>query len=376
MLSTDIIVVGAGIAGASAAAEMAAEAAVVMVDMESQPGYHATGRSAAYFATSYGKRIVQEITASCESFLLDPPAGFTEVDLLLPRDNMFFARGDQAESLAALAAKNPHLEAVDETTIRERVPVFRPGYLHGGLWDRKGGDLDVDALLQAFVRQFRIRGGQLYSRHRVTRIDRVGGQWIVTAGERQFSAPVLVNAAGGWVEEIAGLAGLGSLGIKPFRRTALTIEAPAGVDISGWPEMVDVDEDFYFKPDAGLIMISPADETATRPADVQAEEIDVAMGVHRFEQATGLDIRQVRARWAGMRTFAPDRLFVAGFDPRAEGFFWLAGQGGVGVQSSPAMARLASYLVTGAEPEGDFAAVKQYIDELAPDRLLYDLSGH
>ena len=370
MLSTDIIVVGAGIAGASAAAEMAAEAGVVMVDMEAQPGYHASGRSAAYFATSYGKRIVQEITASCESFLLSPPPGFSEVDLLLPRDNMFFARVDQAESLAAMQAENPHLEVVDEKAIRERVPVFSPGYLYGGLWDRKGGDLDVDALLQAYIRLFRRRGGQLFNQHRVTRIDRVGGQWVVTAGERQFGAPVVVNAAGGWVGEIAGLAGLDSLGIKPYRRTALTIEAPPGVDISGWPEMVDVDEEFYFKPDAGLIMISPADETETLPVDAQPEEFDVAMGVYRFEQATGLDIRQVRASWAGMRTFAPDRLFVAGFDPRAEGFFWLAGQGGFGVQSAPAMAKLASYLVTGAEPEGDFAVVKKYIKELAPDRLL------
>lgn len=370
MLSTDIIVVGAGIAGASAAAEMAARAGVVMVDMEPQPGYHATGRSAAYFATSYGNQVVQEITASCESFLLDPPPGFSEVDLLIPRDNMFFARKDQAESLAAMQAENPHLEFVDEKTIRERVPVFSPGYLYGGLWDRKGGDLDVDALLQAYIRQFRRRGGQLFNQHRVTHIDRVGGQWVVTAGEQQFSAPVVVNAAGGWVEEVAKLAGLGSLGIKPFRRTALTIEAPPGMDISGWPEMVDVDEDFYFKPDAGLIMISPADETETRPVDAQPEEFDVATGVYRFEQATGLDIQQVRASWAGMRTFAPDRLFVAGFDPRAEGFFWLAGQGGYGVQSAPAMAKLASHLVKGLEPEGDFAVVRKFVEDLSPERLL------
>lgn len=370
MQSTDIIVIGAGIAGASAAAELAAQAGVVMVDMEAQPGYHASGRSAAYFATSYGKRIVQEITASCEAFLLQPPQGFTEAELLIPRDNMFFAREDQAESLAAMQAVNPHLEFIDEKTIRERVPVFSPAYLYGGLWDHKGGDLDVHALLQAYIRQFRKRGGQLFNRHQVTRIDNIAGQWMITAGERQISAPVLVNAAGGWVEEIAKLAGLDSLGIKPFRRTALTIEAPPGVDVSGWPEMVDVDEAFYFKPDAGLIMISPADETETRPVDAQPEEVDVAMGVYRFEQATGLDISQVRASWAGMRTFAPDRLFVAGFDPRAEGFFWLAGQGGFGVQSAPAMAKLASYLVTGAEPEGDFTIVKKYVADLAPERLL------
>lgn len=370
MQFTDIIVIGAGIAGASAAAELAADAGVILLDMEPQPGYHASGRSAAYFATSYGNSTVQAITASCERFLLQPPPGFTEVDLLLPRDNMFFAREDQAQSLAAMQAENPKLEYVGEQTIRERVPVFSPGYLSGGLWDRKGGDLDVDALLQAYVRQLKKRGGCLFNNHKVRRVEHVAGQWQVTAGDHRFRAPVVVNAAGGWVEEIARLAGLGSLGIKPFRRTALTIEPPPGVDASGWPEMVDIDEEFYFKPDAGLIMISPADETATRPVDAQPDELDVAMGVHRFEQATGLDVRRVRARWAGMRTFAPDRLFVTGFDPRAEGFFWLAGQGGYGVQSAPAIAKLTRYLVTGAEPEGDFAVIKQYIPELAPDRLL------
>jgi len=370
MQSADIIVIGAGIAGSSAAAELAADASVILLDMESQPGYHATGRSAAYFATSYGSTTVQAITASCEQFLLHPPEGFTEIDLLLPRDNMFFAREDQAQSLAAMQAKNSHLEYVSEKTIRERVPVFSPGYLYGGLWDRKGGDLDVDALLQAYIRQFKNRGGRLFNNYEVSRLENVAGQWQVTAGDRQFSAPVVVNAAGGWVEEIARLAGLSSLGIKPFRRTALTIEPPPGVDASGWPEMVDIDEEFYFKPDAGLIMISPADETPTQPVDAQPDEFDVAMGVHRFEQATGLDVRQVRASWAGMRTFAPDRLFVCGFDPRAEGFFWLAGQGGYGVQSAPAIAKLTRYLVTGAEPQGDFADIKQYAPELAPNRLL------
>lgn len=370
MQSTDIVVIGAGIAGISAAAELAADAGVVVFDMEQQPGYHASGRSAAYFATSYGPRIVQEITGSCEAFLLHPPDGFTETALLIPRDTVFFARKEQAESLAAMHAANPQLEFVDEQTIRERVPVFTPGYLYGGLRDGKGGDLDVDALLQGYVRLLRNRGGRLFTNHEVTNIGRAGGGWVVTAGGQQFSAPVVVNAAGGWVEEMATLAGLDSLGVKPFRRTALTIDPPAGVDVSGWPEMVDVDEEFYFKPDAGLIMISPADETPTPPVDARPEEFDIAMGVHRFEQATGLDIRQVRASWAGLRTFAPDRLFVTGFDPRAEGFFWLAGQGGYGVQSAAAIAKLARYLVTGAEPEGDFIIVKKYVDDLSPARLM------
>jgi D-arginine dehydrogenase len=179
-----------------------------------------------------------------------------------------------------------------------------------------------------------------------------------------------VNAAGAWVGKVAELAGLDSLGLQPLRRTALTIDPPEGMDIRNWPEMVDADEEFYFKPDAGQLMISPADETPSPPCDAQPEDIDVAMGVYRFEQATGLDIRRVNHSWAGLRTFAPDRLFVAGFDPRTEGFCWLAGQGGFGVQSSPAMARLARYLVTGTKPEDEFSIVLDYVDHLAPDRLI------
>ena len=370
MQTADIVVIGAGIAGVSAAAELAADANVALLEMESQPGYHASGRSAAYFATSYGHPIVQDITASCEAFLREPPEGFTEVPLLTPRDNMWFAREDQAESLQKMAESNPVLEFVDEQAIRERVQVFKAGYLHGGLWDRRGGDIDTDALLQAYVRQFRQRGGRLYNGHRVEGIRRAGDVWQMEAGNETFCAPVVVNAAGGWVEEMAALAGLEPLGVKPLRRTALTVDPPAGVDISGWPEMVDIDEEFYFKPDAGLILISPADETPTRPVDAQPEEFDVAMGVHRFEQISGLEIARVRASWAGMRTFAPDRLFVTGFDPRAEGFFWLAGQGGYGVQSAPAMAKLARYLLTGVKPEGDFTTVLNYVNHFEPGRLL------
>ena len=370
MQSADIIVIGAGIAGVSAAAEFAADAKVIMLDMEQQPGYHSSGRSAAYFATSYGAPLVQDITRSGESFFINPPAGFTEVELLRPRDCMFFARPDQMGSLQAMRAANDRLELLDEAAVRERVPVFRPGYLAAALRDPHGGDLDVDALLQGYLRQLRRRGGVFFNNHEVASIEKSGSEWRVSAGGQVFAAPVVVNAAGGWADTMARLAGLEPLGIEPYRRTALTVEAPAGIDIENWPEMVDVDEQFYFKPDAGLILISPADETPTRPVDAQPDEYDVAMGVHRFEQATGLDIRQVRASWAGLRTFAPDRLFVAGFDPRAAGFFWLAGQGGYGVQSAPAMAKMAAFLVTGAEPEGDFGIVREHVEDVSPARFL------
>ncbi len=368
--TSDIIVIGAGIAGVSAAAELAADARVTLLEMEPQAGYHASGRSAAFFAASYGKKIVRDITACCESFLRNPPDGFTEVELFHPRDAMFFGREDQARTLDELLAENPRLQFVDAHAVCERVPVFTPGYIHGAAWDTRGGDIEVDALLQGFLRQFRRRGGLYLPSHCVTGVERVAGTWDITAGAQRFQAPVIINAAGAWVERVAALAGLESLGIMPLRRTALTIPAPAGVDIRDWPEMIDADEAFYFKPDAGQIMISPADETPSEPCDAQPEDLDVAMGVYRFEQATGLDIRRVNHSWAGLRTFAPDRIFVTGFDPRSEGFFWLAGQGGYGVQSSAAMAKMTRYLVTGAEPEGEFVALKAFLDEVAPDRLL------
>lgn len=370
MQTSDIIVIGAGIAGLSAAAELAAGASVRVVEMEAQPGYHASGRSAAYFAAAYGKKIIRDFTGCCERFFLEPPDGFTEVALMRPRDCMYFGREDQADALAAMQADEPRFEFLDAETVRARVPVFSPDYLHGAVRDPMGGDLDVDALLQAFLRQFRRRGGAYHHSSPVMALSHERGVWNVTAGGTAFQAPVVVNAAGAWVERIAALAGLGGLGIEPLRRTALTIDPPKGLDIRDWPEMMDVDEAFYFKPDAGQIFISPADETPSPPCDAQPEDIDVATGVYRFEQATGLDIRRVNHSWAGLRTFAPDRVFVAGFDPRAEGFFWLAGQGGYGVMTAPAVARLTRYLIHNVKPTGDFGVVTDYVADVAPDRLI------
>jgi D-arginine dehydrogenase len=370
MTKADILVVGAGIAGASAAAELAATASVVMLEMEPQPGFHATGRSAAYFAAAYGKKVVRDFTACCEGFFLRPPDGFTEVELIRLRDSMFFGRPDQESQIRALHQDNPTLVRIGAEQVRERVPVFAEGYLGGGLWERRGGDLDVDAILQGYIRLFRRRGGALLNSHAVTSLQRVGGVWQVSAAGTTFEAPVVVNAAGAWVDPVALLAGLPPLGIRPLRRTALTVAAPAGMDIRDWPNMIDADEDFYFKPEAGHILISPADETPSEPCDAQPDDFDVAVGVDRFERATGLDIRHVITRWAGLRTFAPDRVFVSGFDPRTEGFYWLAGQGGYGIQSAPAMAQLTRFLVLGIEPDPAFAVVRDHVAAVAPERFL------
>lgn len=367
---SDILVIGAGIAGASAAAELASGARVTLLDMEDQAGYHATGRSAAYFAAAYGHRTVRLVTACCEGFFRNPPQGFADVPLIVPRDNMLFGRGDQALHLESMHREMPELEFLDEAAVRRRVPVFSPGYLHGALWDRRGGDLDVDALLQAYLRMLRRRGGDIRMGHRVVVISRLTDRWRVTASGRTFEAPVLVNAAGAWADTVAVLAGLEPLGVRPFRRTAVTIDAPARMDIRGWPNMIDVDEEFYFKPDAGHLLVSPADETPSDPCDAQPEDLDVALGVDRFERATGLDIRRVHHRWAGLRTFAPDRVFVAGFDPRASGFFWLAGQGGYGIQSAPALAQFARFAVLGVDPDEGFERMREFARLIAPDRFV------
>lgn len=367
---TDVIVIGAGIAGASAAAELAVDANVVLLEMEAQAGYHATGRSAAFFAAAYGNKTVRDITGSCENFFLNPPAGFSESALIRLRDCMFFGRADQLPRLEAMQADNPRLEFLNSTQVRERVPLLSAAYLHGAMWDRMGGDLDVDALLQAYLRLFRRRGGQLLKNHCVTGLRHTGGAWLVTSGQEEITAPIVVNAAGAWADNIAEIAGLSPLGVKPLRRTAILIDPPAGMDIEHWPLMIDADEDFYFKPDAGQILISPADETPTAPCDAQAEDYDIAVGVDHFEKATSLEIRRINHRWAGLRTFAPDKIFVAGFDSRADGFFWLAGQGGYGVQSAPAMAHMSACIISGGQPPADFSKIMKYKDAVRPDRLL------
>ena len=369
-VSADIIVIGAGIAGVSAAAELAASARVIVLEREPQPGYHATGRSAAFFVLSYGNSAVRAVTAMSESFYRSPPQGFTDVPLLRPRPCIFFGRTDQRGALLSLQDEVPSLQRLTVEEVRERVPIMLPDYLEGGLLDKTGGDLDVDAILQGFLRRLRDRGGELYAHREVHGISRSNGLWKVRSGNETLTAPVVVNAAGAWVDKIAPLAGLEPLGLQPKRRTAMLIDAPQGRDFSDWPLMVNVEEEFYFKPDAGALLLSPADETPSPPCDAQPEELDVALAVDRFETATGLNVSRVTHRWAGLRTFAPDKTFVVGFDPRTEGFFWLAGQGGYGVQTAPGLAKLTASLITGTSPREQTDRNEDLTSLLAPDRLL------
>jgi D-arginine dehydrogenase len=354
--TADFMVVGAGMAGASVAASLAEVGRVSVLEAERHAGYHSTGRSAAIYAENYGNAAIRALTRASRQFLFEPPAGFASVPLCSAREAVYFARADQLDELRAFRADPDVLLATRELTVADidaRIPLFREGYLAGGLLDRGAADLDVDAIHQGFLRQARVRGAELHFESPVRALRREGGLWVASTPQGEFGAPVVVNAAGAWADELAALAGAAPAGLQPMRRTAVLIPVPGGLHAEAWPVAIDISEQFYFKPDAGLLMVSPADESPCPPCDVQPEELDVAIAIDRFEQATGVEVRQVRRSWAGLRVFAPDRTPVVGFDPVAEGFFWLAGQGGYGIQTAPALGRLAAALASGRAAPAD-----------------------
>jgi D-arginine dehydrogenase len=372
MQTTDVIVIGAGIAGAGIAWELAKEVRVLLVEAEERPGFHTTGRSAAVYLKGYGNEVIRDLTAASEAFFEGPPEGFTTAALVKPRGALTLVRDDQlarlAPTLERLHRHVPDARRLAPDEILAMVPKLDPGYAAAAIHDPGTRDMDVDALLQSYLRGFKARGGRLMVEAPVTGLERQGSVWRVTAGEHELAAPVVVNAAGAWADRVAGLAGLAPLGLVPKRRTALIVAPPDGWDVTGWPVVDDIDEQFYFRPDAGKLFCSPADETPSEPCDAQPEELDLAIAVDRIERALPLNVRRIEHSWAGLRTFAPDKTPVVGFDPRSPGFFWLAGQGGYGIQTSPAMARLASRLCLGEAPPAD---LEHLVGALAPDRLAH-----
>ncbi len=365
MTDADFIVIGGGIAGVSAAAELALEARVILLEMEPVPGYHSTGRSAAYFAPAYGNAVVRAITGASETFFYNPPAGFTDVPLIKPRGRLYVARSEQRREIDTMRAEFADLDVLKGQELSSKVPILKG--ISSGLFSESGGDIDVDALMQGYLRRFRENGGLLELKARVLKLIRLDDCWEVATQNGRRTATTLVNAAGAWADQIAALGGIQTLRIQPKRRTALLVDAPEGLDIRDWPIVVDVDEQFYFKPDAGQLLISPADETTSEPCDAQPDELDVAIAVDRFMNATSHKVIRVNHRWAGLRSFAPDRTFVLGHDPRVSGFFWLAGQGGYGVQSSPGMSQLVAHVLLGRSID---EKLSDQLVHLQPNRLL------
>jgi D-arginine dehydrogenase len=341
----DCIVIGAGIAGASVAAELAGTMKVALIERESQPGYHTTGRSAALYTVAYGPPVIRALTRASGAFFKSPDSPYLDAPLLSPRGVVFVARADQAEALAELKTElGDAVKPLDAGEVSQMVPLLRDGYSAAGLYDETASDIDVHALHQHYLRAFKAAGGRLVVRAEVTALSR-SASWTVDTTAGQFNAPVVVNASGAWADEIAALAGVAPRGLTPKQRTAMIVAAPAQVAPDGWPMVVDVEEQFYLKPDAGKLLISPADAEPSPACDAQPDELWIAHCVDRIERAFDLSIRRIDNKWAGLRSFLPSGCPLAAYDDAAPGFFWLAGQGGYGIQTAPALARAASALI-------------------------------
>jgi D-arginine dehydrogenase len=368
----DFIVIGGGMAGASAAAHLSGRGSVALLERESQAGYHSTGRSAALFSTIYGNAPVRALTRASQAFLFESPEWFAPTRLVSPRPTLFFGTPAQADALAAFRrdadiAADTHV--LDVAQASELLPLFKPGYLGGAVLEPGSADIDVAALHQGYLRQARRAGATVVLDCEVTGLERAGNRWRVETSQGRHAGAVIVNAAGAWGDAVARLAGARPVGLRPLRRTAALIDPPHGLACAAWPAAIAIDESFYFKPDAGRLLLSPADEEPSAPCDAQPEDLDVAIAVDRFETATGARVGKVWHRWAGLRVFSGDRTPVVGFDPAAEGFFWLVGQGGYGIQSAHALGRLTAALACGEEVPADLAAAGVVADHLARSRF-------
>jgi D-arginine dehydrogenase len=337
----DFIILGAGIAGASTGYFLAPHGRCLMLERESQPGYHTTGRSAAQFIASYGTPQVRALSRASEPFFRQPPPGFSSVPLLHPRGLLTVAGEAEMQLLreawGVLQTTSDSGRWLSREQACAMVPALRADKVSAGILEPDSFDMDVDAIHQGYLRGFRQAGGELVTNAEVITIEQLGDTWLVrTAAGSTYSAPVLINAAGAWCDAVAGLAGVAPIGLVPKRRTAFTFAAPASLDTSRWPLLLAADESFYMKPDAGALLGSPANEDETTPQDVQPEELDIALGMHAIEAWTTLSVRPIHT-WAGLRSFVADGDLVGGFAPDAPGFFWCAAQGGYGIQTSAAM---------------------------------------
>jgi D-arginine dehydrogenase len=369
----DFIIVGGGIAGASAAHFLAADARVLMLERESHFGFHSTGRSAALFLQSHGPAVVRGLARASKPFFLDPPDGFADYDLLRPRGMLFIGENGREEELDAIAAESRRfVTTVQRLSAREThamVPVLRQDRLAGAVFDPEAMDMDVHAIHYGFIRTLRARGGAARENAELISAQRHDGCWDLRTSAGSFKAAVLINAAGAWCDKVAQIAGVGPIGLVPKRRTAFVFDPPPGIASDRWPVVHDIGETFYFKPEAGKILASPADETPIEPCDVHPDDLDIARAVERIQRMATLPVVHINRKWAGLRSFVADGCPVVGYDPEVEGFFWLAGQGGYGIETSPAMGQLCANLALkrGVPPALADSGVSE--DEVSPARL-------
>jgi len=368
--TADIVVIGAGMGGVSAAFELAKKNRVILLEREDQPSYHSSGRSAATLIETFDNPVIRGMTLAARLFLERGVDLFGPASILSVRGLLIIAREDQVEALDTeiACAKGP-VEKVDGRRALAIHPGLNDAYVSAAIYDGSAADIDVHAMMQGYLKGLRFRGGRLMTNAEVTAIERHADLWRIETQAGAVEAPVLVNAAGAWADLIAKIAGVRPIGLVPKRRTVINVDPPTDVDVSNWPMVVDVGEQFYFKPDAGRILASPADQTPSPPTDAQAEEIDVAHAVDRLERATTMTVRRVTHRWAGLRSFVDDNTPVVGPAPDAEGFFWLAAQGGYGIMIAPALAWILAAAVVGQDLPTQLTDLGIDAADVAPARL-------
>ena len=374
MQDFEFAIVGAGIAGVSAAYHLAPHARVIVLERERVAAYHTTGRSAALHSETYGSAEIRAITVSSGRFYRKPPPGFADHPLLTPRGALIAGRADQQAALRKAAADYgrlvPSVRWLDPGETLRLQPLLKPEAAAGGaIFEPEADDMDVAAIHGGFLRGARAAGAVLRLDAEITTLKRKDGLWKIGLRDREsLAAKTVVNASGAWADVLAQLAGARPVGLVPKRRTAFTFDAPVGLDLAHLPMAIDFDETWYFKPEVGQFLASPADETPSPPCDAQPEEMDIAIAVERIETATTLQIRRLKNKWAGLRSFVPDKNLVVGYDT-VPGFFWLAGQGGYGIQTGESAGRLAASLALGRGMPGDIAGLGVSEAALSPARF-------
>ncbi len=337
-----LVIVGGGIAGLSCAARASADFDVTVLEAEMQPGYHSSGRSAAVYIEAFMNEVVHALSLeSTKHFLAHGAKPVGDVTV-----------ADEAHSAELDAFYRtwhelcPDLKELDRDEVLERVPILRPEKVHRAMEDPNALSLDTHRLMEGYRRELGEGGGRILNNAPVRRLERSSGGWAIHYGsDGEVTADIVVDAAGAWGDELAALAGVRPLGLQPMRRTALLLDLER--DVSMWPLVHRVEGGLYFKPEAGLLMVSLADENPSAPCDAQPDELDIAMMVDRFQELTTVEVRRLNRTWAGLRTFLPDRLPAVGYDPEVDDFFWLVGQGGSGIQTAPALGRVAADLLAG-----------------------------
>jgi D-arginine dehydrogenase len=369
----DFIVIGGGIMGVSIAAHLAQHASVRLLEMEGQAGFHATGRSAALFLQTYGNATVRALTQASRSFFYSPPPSFCPSPLVAQRSILITARTGQAETMETfIRSVSPCDEIVMITPARaaELLPVLKTDDLMSAVYSRSPADIQVHELLQGYFRLFKARQGSFSSNARVRGLERMQDGWKVTTDQESMQGVRIINAAGAWAGEIGKLAGAQDIRLRALKRTVCLIDPPAGASLASWPMLSDLQEQYYLKPEAGMLLLSPSDETATEPCDAQADELDVAIAVDRIQSATTIEVQRVAHKWAGLRSFVDDRSPVVGYDPIQSGFFWIAALGGFGIQTAPAVSQLAASLALARPVDEHILQTGLRLEALAPERLI------